>query len=311
MKQNLFSAVLGVVTAVVPFLTGSVLAQTLSSDGVPVSIVVTVNPHHDAEVSSLSANSVAVYQDHAWTKVTDFVPLHEGRAGVELFILLDASRNLSVGSQLADIRRFIMAQPAATKIGVAYMQLGGPKIVQPLGIDHQLAAEAVNPSLSNLANTANPYESLSQVIDKWPDAGQPREILMVSGGVDEIFEENGVGKSDIYLDAAIEKAQRAGVIVSTIATTGPNVGQTYADQGKNYLAELASETGGEFYFYRSSAPTSFAAYLDDLTTRLSRQYRMTFLAQPGKKSGMQSIKVRSGIPHVQVLSAEKVYVPAS
>ena len=48
--------------------------------------------------------------------------------------LLDDSSNISLGSQLEDIRQFIIAQPATTKIGVGYMQNG---IAQDRAEPHQ------------------------------------------------------------------------------------------------------------------------------------------------------------------------------
>jgi hypothetical protein len=50
--------------------------------------------------------------------------------------------------------------------------------------------------------------------------------------------------------------------------------------------------------------------LEDSTSRLNRQYLVSFLVQPGKKAGMQSVKVRTEVPHAQLVAAEKVYVPA-
>ena len=110
-----------------------------------------------------------VYQNRTRAKVTDWVPLQGDRADLELFILLDDSRGISYGTQLEDLRRFVMAQPATTKIGVAYMQIGNPRIAQALTADHSLAANALQLSLANLANGSNPFDSLGDLIDKWPE----------------------------------------------------------------------------------------------------------------------------------------------
>jgi len=45
--------------------------------------------------------------------------------------------------KLEDIRGFILAQPAATKIGVAYMQNGAAQILQNPTQDHALASKAL------------------------------------------------------------------------------------------------------------------------------------------------------------------------
>ena len=286
------------------------LAQSpAASAGVPVSMVVTVEPHHGAEATSIASENVAVYEGRSRAQVTEWVPLQGDRAGLELFILLDDAAHSSYGTQLEDLRHFILTQPASTKIGVAYMQQGGPKVVQNLTADHTVAANALHVSLGNLANSASPYLALQQLIDQWPATKDRREVLMISNGSDADF--GDFGADNPYVDAAIEKAQRANVIVFAISSTGDDIGSNQGTRGRNYLAQLAEETGGESYYYRSSAPTSFAPYLEDSTRQLSRQYLVTFLARPEKRAGMQSVKVRSEAPHEQLVSAERVYVPAA
>ncbi|MGB8066071.1 MAG: hypothetical protein WCF26_29585 [Candidatus Sulfotelmatobacter sp.] len=140
----------------------------------------------------------------------------------------------------------------------------------------------------------------------------------------------GTGAVDPYADDAISKAQRAGIVVFTIASSnragrfsedGP-VGIPSADNsltnvaqspglGRFHLEQIAEATGGEFYYYRSAARLSFAPYLADVTDRLASQYRLSFLATPGKTPGLQSVKVRSKLPHIKVAAAEKVYIPAA
>lgn len=123
---------------------------------------------------------------------------------------------------------------------------------------------------------------------------------------------------DPYVDAAIEKAQRAGIVVFAIGTSSQNIGVGPSREnidsgrggpGKNYLARIAEETGGESYYNLTTAPTSFAPYLNDSTRRLTRQYLVTFLAKPGKTPGLQSVKVRTDVPHTELVAAEKVFVP--
>ena len=286
-----------------------------ATDGVPVSMVVTVQPHHGSDEPKISADDVVVNQNHARAKVVDWVPLQGDHAGLELFILLDDSRDSSRGSLLDDLRHFILAQPATTKIGVAYMRIGGPKIVQSLTADHTLAAGALHPSPGSLANGDSPYSSLSELIKQWPagndaTASDRREVLMISNGVDGQFADFASDKHDPSVDSAIEKAQRAGVVVFAIRLPGEDRASSPTSQSRNFLSEVAYETGGESYDHQSGAPVSFAPYLDDSTHQLSRQYRLTFLAQPQKKPGMQSVKVRTEVPHAELVSAQKVYVPS-
>jgi hypothetical protein len=278
--------------------------------GVPVSMVVTLKGHHGAE-GKVRGEDVIVTESKARAKVTDWVPLQGERAGLELFILLDDSRDTSLGTQVEDIRRFIAAQPSTTKIGVAYMQEGGTKIVQSLTEDHAKAANAFHVSLGNLARTDSPYNALSDLIKQWPAGKDRREILMISNGVDSVNGDSGPYKYDGYVETAIEAAQRAGVVIFAIGTSGEDIASNHTGAGRNYLSQIAEETGGESYHLQSGSLTSFVPYLDDATERLNRQYLLTFLVKPGKKAGMQSVKVRTDVSHTELASAEKVYVPAA
>ena len=41
-----------------------------------------------------------------------------------------------------------------------------------------------------------------------------------------------------------------------------------------------------------------------------RQYLLAFVAKPEKNAGMQSVKVRTDASHMEIASAERVFVPA-
>ena len=313
MKQNHFVIpVLGAIALLFSSTQSGTAQAAPDASGVPVSMVVTLNARRGAETPSIGSENVIVSEGRARAKVTDWVPLRGERAGLELFILLDDSRDTSLGTQVEDIRRFIMAQPATAKIGVAYMQEGGTKIVQALTAEHALAAHALHISLGNLASSDSPYNALSDLIKKWPVGSDTdrREILMISNGVDALNGNGGAYRYDAYLDAAIEAAQRAGVVVFAIATSGEDIDSDHIGQGKNYLAQIAEETGGESYYRQSGPLTSFVPYLDDVTQRLNRQYLLAFVAKPGKNAGMQTVKVRTDLSHMEIASAERVFVPA-
>ena len=57
--------------------------------------------------------------------------------------MLDDGSNITLGTQLEDLRKFITAQPDTTTIGVAYMRGGIAQVVQNLTSDHALAAKAL------------------------------------------------------------------------------------------------------------------------------------------------------------------------
>jgi hypothetical protein len=318
-------SVLPLLPAVLAALLSSQLTAAQTNPAlVPVSMVVTVQSHRGSDVPVIDGGNLAVYQNRSRAKVTDSVALRGSRAGLELFLLLDDSPNVNQRTQLEDIRRFILAQPRTTKVGVAYMQTGGPRIEQGLTTDHALAAEALHVPLARLASSANPYLSLSGLMENWPATENRREILMISNGIDAL-EGSGTGEYDGYVDAAIDKAQRGGIIVFTIANFRANPDSSRPDDslapgrdfprsaaasyGQNFLARIAEETGGVTYSYPSAV--SFAPYFDDLNRRLDGQYLVTFLADAKDDSGMQSVKISTDIPHTKLVSAKKVYVSAA
>src|SRR5712692_3908472 len=105
----------------------SAVAQEASSTGVPVHVVVTLEPRHGSNVPVINREDVMVYQGHDRAKVTDWIPVQGERAGLQLFILIDDAASTSLGSQLEDVRQFVNAQPSTTAIGVAYMRNGTRK----------------------------------------------------------------------------------------------------------------------------------------------------------------------------------------
>lgn len=292
--------------------TAYVSAQQASTNGVPAHMVVTVEPHHGSAVPAVNREDVMVYEGKDRDKVTEWIPAQGDRAGLELFLLLDDGSNSSLGTQLNDLRKFINAQPASTKIGIAYMQNGMAKIVQELTSDHAAAANALRLPMGVRGANGSPYFSLSDLIKHWPESSARREVLMASDGIDLYY---GTGDlDDPYVNEAVDNAQRADILVSVIYTPGVgHLGHDYWQTywGQLYLAQVADRTGGESYYIGfNGPPVAFAPYLDDLTERFSHQYFLTFLAKPPKKSGFQPVKLRTEVPNVDLVSAERVWVQA-
>jgi hypothetical protein len=273
-------------------------------------MVVTVEPHHGSEVPPVNREDVMVYEGKDRDAVTEWIPAQGDRAGLELFIMLDDGADSSLGQQLQDLRKFIDAQPASTKIGIAYMQNGTARIEQNLTGDHAQAAKALRLPMGIRGANGSPYFSLTDLIKRWPESPERREVLMASDGVDLFY-----GSGDLldpYVDEAIQNAQRAGILVSAIYTPGVgHFGHSYWQTywGQLYLAQLAEKTGGEAYYIGfNGPPVSFAPYLEDLDHRLSHQYFLTLLAKPPKKAGWQPVKLRTEVPKVDLVSADRIYV---
>ena len=287
--------------------------QPPETNGVPVQMVVTVEPHKGANMPSVSASDVMVMEGKDRDRVTGWVPALGDHAGLEFFILIDDSLDRNVALQFSDIRKFIDEQPPATQVGIAYMQNGIARVEQKLTNDHALADKALRLPLGIRGVNASPYFAVTDLVKHWPKGNNRREVLIVSDGIDLYY---GVGDLlDPYLQSAIEDAQKAGILVSVIYS--PGIGhfahsywQTY--WGQLYLAELAEKTGGESYYIgMTGAPVEFASYLSDLAKRLNQQYLLGFIAKPEKKAGLRMVRVKTELQKVDLVAPNQVFVPAT
>ena len=308
-NKSLFTAT-GVAFVLAMVAAGTARAQQTAPEGVPAHLVVTVEPHKGSEVPTINREDVMVNDGKERDQVIDWIPAQGDHAALELFIMLDDGSNTTLGSQLEDIKKFIDAQPASTAIGIAYMQDGTAKVAQNPTTDHALAAKALRLPMGMRGINGSPYFSLTDLVKRWPESKARREVFMATDGVDLFY---GTGDlQDPYLDAAIDDAQRAGILVSAIYTPGVgHFGHSYwqAYWGQLYLSELAEKTGGEAYYIGfSGPPVSFTPYLDQFSQRLGHQYFLTFLAKPPKKPGLQKIRVRTEVKNVDLVTAQQVYV---
>ena len=192
------------------------------------------------------------------------------------------------------------------------MQNGVARIEQNPTTDHALAAKALRLPMGAGGVNSSPYFALSDLIKRWPETSDRREVVMATDGVDRYY---GTGDlQDPYLDAAIHDAERAGIVVYGIYTPGAgHFGHSYWLNywGQMYLSRLAEETGGEAYYIGfTGSPVSFEPYLEETAQRLEHQYLLTFLAKPPKKSGWQRIKVTTEVSNAELVAAHEVYVAA-
>jgi hypothetical protein len=116
------------------------------------------------------------------------------------------------------------------------------------------------------------------------------------------------------VDQASRVAQQTGVILHSIYVPGVgHYGRNFynMNNGQNGIAKLADETGGESFFLGFQTPVSFKPNLQRLQNILDNQYFLAFDAVPGKKAGLQSVKIWTEVPKVEFVSADNVWVPAA
>ncbi|MBV8051259.1 MAG: hypothetical protein JOZ80_08735 [Acidobacteriaceae bacterium] len=288
------------------------LSQQSTANSAAVHMVVTVEAKHGNTPPELTQQDVMVSEGKVRDQVTDWIPAKNDHAALDFFLLIDDGASLALGSQLEDIRQFILNQPPTTRVGVAYMQNGVAQVVQNLTSDHAQAAKTVRLPQSVLGADSSPYFSLQDLIKRWPQSTVRREVCMISDGVDWF---GGTSSNDPYVSSAIEDAQKAGVIVYDIYMPGSgHEAHSYWRWywGQYYLSQLADETGGESYYIGfQGAPVSFAPYFDSINHRLGNQYFLGFLPKPEKKAGLRRVRLQTEVPNAELVSSPQVYVPAS
>jgi hypothetical protein len=300
--------------ALATLFTSGLAAQTAQpAEKTTANMVVTEQTRQGSGTSPITARDVTVSQGHERDQVTRWVPAQGADGGLELYILMDDDSASMVNTQLGDIRNFIMEQPVPVKIGVAYMRNGIARVAQEATSDHSLAAKALRLPIGLGGVNGSPYFALSNLVKHWPQSQDRREVLMISDGVDRYYESNDM--FDPYLAKAIDDAQRAGVVVSTIYT--PGVGTFYRSGwgtywGQIYLSHVAKETGGQAYYIGFNRPAvAFAPFLDDLANRLNHQYLLSFQAEPEKRPGLEPVKVTAAESNRELVAAESVFVPGN
>lgn len=304
MKSHIVSVILLCLS-----LAGSAWSQGGSAEaGVPVSVVVSAQAKHGSGMPVIYPEDVRVFHDGQRMKVTEWLPLQGEHAGLQLFLLIDDALDSSIGLQYRDLENFINAQPPTTEIALGYIQFGSVQVVQSMTKDHRALVKALRLPMGS-GTMSSPYNALTDLIQEWPESGNRRHIFMISSGVDALQP----GPTNIYLDNVIEQAQRSGVQIYSIYASRIGYAAdalSAVSWGQNNLLQLADETGGGTYLQGLQTPISFAPYLEQFAERLNHQYRLTFLAEQRKRGRLERIKLQTEVPHVELLVAERVYIPA-
>jgi hypothetical protein len=306
-------AMLGLVLGMtsLPALAGPHKPNTSTTD-VPVKMVVTVKARHGEQVPVVAEADVKVYQRDKQNMVTSWVPLQGDRAGLQLFILIDDSARDSFALQFSSIAKFIDEQPPSTSIGIGYMHNGMVTPTQELTTDRALAQKALRLPIGVAAGAPSPYLALSDLMKKWPQTADRREILMFTSGIDAL----GGGLSsdpytNPYLEEALNRAQRGGFIIYSIYTPTAGSGGRGSFRGtlsQTGLDILAQKTGGETYYLGYGAPVDITSYLADVSYSLKHQYELTFLAKATNKPSLEPIKVKTEMSNTGLRTAENGYV---
>jgi hypothetical protein len=289
-------------------------ANTTSTTPVQMSVTVRVLGKNK-RMPEVTREDIIVRQGKDRLKVTDWQPVGRDRSSLDLFILIDDAARPSVSSQFDDLREFVDSMPANTSVGVGYMRNGTVLIAQELTKDHAQAAKALRIPLASPGVYGSPYLSVIDLMRRWPENSSRREVLMITDGIDRLhgWPSHGLSPISRDVDSASVVAQRTGTIIHSIYTRG--VGRRASNfwevaNGQNAMAKLADATGGQSFFLGMLNPVSFRPYLETLQSSLNNRYLLTFNAVPGKKPGLQDVKLTTEVGGIQLDSADSVWVQA-
>jgi hypothetical protein len=266
-----------------------------------------VKGHTPAELSS---SDIAIHNNKGEFQVEELTPLRGDHAGLQLAIFIDDGVDATLGLQFDDLKRFIREQPVTTQIGIYYIRNGSAQAVQAMTADHEAAAGHLRLPIGEPGIAVSPSTAISEFIKKWPVSQDRREILLISSGIDL---DRTVPSQNVYLASAIADAQRAQVAVHSIyfASAGHGGHDYYLRNfGRDYLAYLGDETGGESYWQGLETSVSLKPYFDDLNTRLQNQYLLTLTALPRNKGRFERIRLHTEQRGTELMAADQVWIPA-
>jgi len=279
----------------------------------PVRITVTASVDDGKRMPEIQKEDVIVKNGKERVQVKEWVPARGDRAGLELFILIDDASLSNLALQFEDLRAFIKAQPPTTQVGIGYARNATVEISQNFTPDLALAAKSLRMPLSSVGAYGSPYLSVADLMKRWPNTPNRREVILVTDGIDRARRSrNALLNPDVTI--AAEAAQRTGTIIHTIYF--PGAGHWYrnfweATNGQNAIAKLSDMTGGESFFLGRQAPVSLTPYLGDLQKILDNQYLLTLSARPGKKAALQYVTITTEIAGVDLAAPDAVWVPAA
>jgi hypothetical protein len=306
MKQPRLSTFLGaVVTAALLFIPLA-KAQSQAAAG-NVTFTVTAVGKKDADVSNIPKDDVQLFQGKDRKQIGDW------KKGDSLFlaILIDDSIETSAGGQWDYLREFIMSQPPSTAIMVGYITDNGTRVLQDFTPNHELAAKALRLPIGIGSLGSSPYLGTLDLLKRWPKTGPRRSVILITSGID-FFRGPGFGPFYPDLDPLISRAERQNTNIWTIYyPSASHRGRSFflGNHSQNNLDKLSQDTGAESYFLGTQSPVSIKPYLDEIGVHLNNQYLLTFAGNGGSKGKYQSVKVKTPLKEVELITPAAVFIP--
>jgi len=306
MKQPRLSTFLGAVVTAAILFTPSAKAQSQAAAG-NVTFTVTAVGKKNADVSNIPKDDVQLFQGKDRKQIGDW------KKGDSLFlaILIDDSIESSAGGQWDYLREFIMAQPPSTAIMVGYITDNGTRVLQDFTPNHELAAKALRLPIGIGSLGSSPYLGTLDLLKRWPKTGPRRSVILITSGID-FFRGPGFGPFSPDLDPLISRAERQNTNIWTIYyPSASHRGRSFflGNRAQNNLDKLSQDTGAESYFLGTQSPVSIKPYLEEIGVHLNNQYLLTFAGSGGSKGKYQSVKVKTTLKEVELITPAAVFIP--
>ena len=237
--------------------------------------------------------------------------------GDELFltVLIDDAISTDFGSVMGEVKNFIMSQTPVTHIAVGYIRDNVTMLAQDFTDNHEMAAKAIRLPIGPGAIGSSPYLGTMDLLKRWPQTGPRRSIVLISSGID-FFRGSGAQISNPDLDCVIERAQRQNTNVWGVyyPSSGHRFGGSFLllNYAQNNMGKLAEDTGGESYYLFYQEPVTLKPYFDEINLHLRNQYLLTFAADGGPKGKFVSVKLKTELANVDLMThASAVWVAPS
>jgi hypothetical protein len=310
-SKHIFSSLLVLVVLMVSVFPAHAQNQPTSPNNVSVTTYVTVlGPKYTAP-PALSKADVNVNEGKQKREVTNWIPAQGDKAGLLLAIVIDDADTTDVASQLGDLKNFITAQPKTTNIGVFYASNGTIQTASQFAQDHEAVAKTLRMPLGYTGAYSSIYLSVMNLIKGWPATGARREILLIADGIDRF---RGDYPTSPDVDATVDTAQKAGIMIHTLYASG--VGRAGRNSfrvslGQSNLSKIADATGGESFFQGFQTPVAFSPFLQQLDMVLKNQYWLSYATERSKKAkgDLRKFRVRTEQKEVEISSADRIFVP--
>jgi hypothetical protein len=270
--------------------------------------------------ASPTAKDITIKVDNRVTPLLNLAPVPPN--GAQIALLIDDGLRTRIGSELDNLRAFLVGLPQGTEVFVGYMQNG--RVVSGsdnpgFTTDRAAAAGGLRMSMGLRGASASPYFCLSDFVKNWPagaegqrgpqsqrPAHKARIVLMITNGVDPYNGSTSITNQDSpYVAAAVTDAQRAGVPVYSIYYNDAGFGRGRGSfSGQSYLSQVAQETGGTTYYQGTGSPVSLAPFLKQFQTAVAETYVATFPVDGNKK--MVSLKLSTSLPRTRLNAPDQI-----